>query len=1420
MLDAPPAATGMHWSDTVLTRRESAHMRSHTTHGHRVRSFRIGRIVSAITAGLLAVSGLLTIPAAANAAPNPAIVVDKFVIGGGTGPDGQLIVGDTVSVKGTWDAAAADPQPGDEFTIGLPRELKIPANVPFTLSGPSETGEVVDWATCLADAQTGVITCTLTEQVALVPESVHGEFTFDVTAVEATAEKALVFDLNGQQVPVVLPGGGGIDDGIEVPDTWSKAGEMNANNWSIKWTIDLPGSRMQPHDVINIADTLSGAEHALCTPTNLKVQTVRGSTVVDVTSIAELVPGADAQHFTIRLTAPEAAGFDADVTYRVTYNTCTPGGQIDPESAEYTNEATIDVWGESSGVIGVHPRPWQGSLTKSGTVLGGGERNGKIAWAVSVPGDQLLGRDGFVFSETLGAGHEVCPDTISAIKITERYGPSNQLQRDVTGMFAPNVTSSSSQAFAIDFDISDPAFAFKASDYRYVITYQTCVSQDGLPAGGTAYTNTVEVNGVVAGTETKVPGRSEGKNGSINGKAVTLDGVEHLPQTTLNWNITVPGERVAAVESDLVVTDTLSGAHEVCAAGDPTNGLASQLGLKVEARDQVSGGGLATVDLSDSVIAEHNDGVLTLTIPRPTLPQPGGGEATGFSAEYQYVIAYTTCTSSGGMDAPGTSYGNSAEIAGKTYEKSVTQNNRGSGTGQGVTRGSVGISKSLADTAGAAFVPAGTTFQVHVQEIDPQGQVQVEYDLDVPMNGERISGPNSRGTGWTVALSEPTVPSIPGVVFGDPVFASSEGVTVRDGGKTAVAALTPGSNITVDLTNRAQLGAVSLVKQVEGGATSEVDASRSYEVTAAIDTTALGDGFPKQADRTVIVTAGEPVLIDDVPIGATVKFSEARPVDDDRFTWGDPVFSPESVTVTAEHAVEPAVVTLTNTVERTVGTFSIVKNVTGAEADNPAVPDAVTVTAVWDQEGVRGSKTLTVPTDGTPVELGENLLIGTKVELTETPLEAGSGIAWGSPTWSGDGVTVTDETATVTIGRGAEALVSLENHAATSVAGISILKGLGGEAASEIDADAEFPVTATWTDAEGEHSKELTINAVEPTSLGVDLPAGTVVTITEGDRPAIDSVVWKTIAISGDNVTDHGDGSAEIVVSDQQGDMTLVTVVNEAAWAPGTFSIAKRIDGVELGTPGVPETVIVTASWFVGGEPYTAELDLPTDGTAVPFGEELPHGTEVTLAEVPSEETTAFSWNAPEWEMDGIVAHDDGTATLTIGAAQSLSVDLINSVTPKLGSLTVTKSLAGAGASQVPAGTVFPVSASWTDLTGDPHDVELELVAGEPTVLDDLPLGTEVTLTETEADLPAAVTWVGAEWSTEATGASIAGEGKSVVLTVAAETGTDVLVDLENRIGTAPGLAVTGGELLTGALLAAGLLAGGVLLLARRRRAL
>ena len=1364
---------------------------------------------------------VVAMPVAASAAPNPAIVVSGVTITSEDG--GQATVGDTLAVSGAWDATTAAPEPGDSFTIGLPPELAFPEAVPFNLVGPDPDGNQVIWGTCLTDPATDIATCTLTDEVAVNSELVKGTWEFEVEAVQATTEDDVVFDLNGTDTPVELPGGGGIDDGIILPDDWSKAGAMNANNWSMTWTIELPGARLASHEAVNIADTLS-ASHQLCDPADLKVMAVRGSSSVDVTSIAQIVPGADPQHFTIRLTAPEPNGFDANVTYRITYQTCTPDQQIDDPATEYTNHAAVDIWGESSGVIGIHPRPWHQNLTKSGSVLGGGQRNGTVRWTVTVPGSQLAGKDGFTLTETLAGDHEVCSDTISGIRIIERYGPSSQRQSVVTGQLTPTTVSSSATGFEVRFDIpSDSSFAFQASDWRYLIEYTTCVTTDGLPEAGTAFTNTANVDGKVAGTEAKVPGRTDRKTGGINTSAVTIDGVQHLPQTTMNWNITVPGERLQGITGPLTVTDTLGGAHQVCAAGSDGS-IDARLHLKVEARDQIQNGGLATVDLTSTASAALSDGTITVTIPQPTLPQPDGTDATGFSREYQYIVTYTTCTTSGGMDAPGTRYDNSATVAGKTYTHSVTQNNRGSGTGQGVPRGSVAVSKLIADTPGAAFVPDGTVFTVHAKEIDATGVTQVEYDLAVPLDGTPASGFNQRGTGWTIELSEPAFPAVPGVTFAAPVFAPGPGVTVNEGGTVATAALTPNTNIAVTLTNTAQLGSVQVQKALEGPASDLAADDLAYEITAHVDTTALGAGFPAQTDRTFTLEAGGPAhLLDNLPIGATVTFSEVLPADDDILTWSPVVFSPESVVVTADHVAEPATVTATNRVERTVGTFSLVKSVTGDQADNPAVPDTVTVTATWNEEGTPGSKTLTLPTDGTPVALGESLLIGTEVTLTETPLADGSSIAWGAPVWSGTGVAVDGASAVVTIGRDADATVTLENHAATSTAGISLLKGVAGAAAGEVPDDTGFPVTVTWTDPDGvDQTRELTIDAVEPTPLGEDLPAGTVVTVTEGARPGFDTVIWGSITISGTDVTDAGDGSATVVVSDQQDDVTLVTVVNEATWAPGTFSLTKDVAGVLLDNPDVPEDVTVTATWLdAEGAPQTKELTLPTDGTVVPFGADLPHETLVTLTEAAPADADAFTWGAPVWAGDA-EAQDDGSAQVIIGAATVAEVHLTNTAVPTLGSLSLVKELIGAGADDVPAGTGFPVTLSWTDLMGDPQLLETTITASAPTVVDGIPFGTDITVAEGTAQLPGSIRWEGVTWSTDDERVQLTTDG-DVVVTVVGEPGAEAALTATNEFTEVPPLAITGLGLTAeqlaitvGAAIAA--LAVGAWLIIRRRK--
>lgn len=1414
--------------DHLASRRTTPEPRSSAARSMRGRRRSVlRRMGAAILAVTMAGATLVTAPSAAEAAPNPAIVVRDVVL---TSTDGdQATVGDTMTLTGAWDATAANPRPGDTFTIGLPAELGFEVALPFQLVG--DDGTV--WGNCLTDPAAALVTCSLTDAVAERPDLVHGTFELEVEARRATTERAVVFDLNGEPTSVELPGSGGIDDGIEIPTAWTKTGSLNSDKWSVRWRIELPGSRLAGQDAVTILERLSD-NHELCEPANLRIETVRGQTVVDVTQLGTTsLDVVEPYDFSIALTAPEG-GFDRGVTYRVMYDTCTPDRQIDVKGTVYTNEATIDIWGESSGVIGVEQNwSFDAIVDKAGSVLGGASRNGVIQWTVLIDGDHLAGKDTVEVTEQLSGFHALCigadglPE-VRDLRIQEQYGPSTALRRTLgPDLLARAITFPSATSFELDLSVVDGSgFEFLPAEHLYVIHYQTCATTDGLPAAGTGFGNTISVDGAVDSATPTVPGRTFGKSGDLHGTTVVLDGVEHLPQTTIGWQVTVPGETVAGITSDLTLADTLSGAHEVCLAGDGE--LVDRLGLRVEAHDQIQDGGLAAVDLTGSAIATLEGSTITITVPRPELPLPGGDTETGFSHEYQYVVRYTTCTTSGGMDSPGTSYSNSVEVAGRTLTSTETQEHRASGTGQGVARGSVSVSKQLDGSAAAGLVPEGTVFSVHVRERDPQGVVQDEYDLQVPLDGDAVSGPNPRGRGWTMELSEPTMPSVAGVVFGAPRFERSEGVAVSEDGTTAIATISPATNIGVTLTNAPLLGSLEVSKVVEGGAAGLVDADREFAMTASIDVSALGADFPAQPDREFVVTAGEPVELDGLPIGAVVTIAETEPADDDTLTWAPARIEPSSIEVLPGHATTPATITVTNTVERSVGTFALSKVVTGAEAGSDAVPALVTVTATWDEEGTPGSATLELPTDGTPVPLGHDLLVGTEVTLTETPLVDGAGIDWASPVWSGTGVELDGDAAVVTVGRDAEALVTLENHAATSTAGISILKGIGGEAAEDVDPGTTFPVTATWIDADGiEQSRQLTISALEPTPLGVELPAGTVVTISEGERPELGTVDWGTITIIGEGVTDAGDGTATVVVSDQQGETTLVTVLNQANWAPGTFSVSKQLDGVAADHPDVPAAVTVVAMWTdEAGEERSRILEVPTDGTAVPFGESLPHGTRVVLTEEAPEDTQRLHWAAPQWSGETVEIADRDAAAITIGAATDEAVELTNSAAAVLGSLVLTKATTGTGAGDVPAGTTFPVVASWTDLLGERQETAVALSIGTPMTIDALPLGVPIHLAEGEMELPESLRWTGAEWRADGADISVVPDhdGRGATVTITGTAGSIAELTLENEFEAEVGatLPITGMDAEQAGLvaIAAGilLLLGGALVLRARRR--
>ncbi|MCD7101594.1 MSCRAMM family protein [Pseudoclavibacter sp. 13-3] len=110
-----------------------------------------------------------------------------------------------------------------------------------------------------------------------------------------------------------------------------------------------------------------------------------------------------------------------------------------------------------------------------------------------------------------------------------------------------------------------------------------------------------------------------------------------------------------------------------------------------------------------------------------------------------------------------------------------------------------------------------------------------------------------------------------------------------------------------------------------------------YEYTYGAD--ALGYQKSGRGDITVDPAGTAGNSENDIPVGATVTLSEAKPSDTANITWADPVFAPASAgdvyTITADGRLKPATgdaadhATVTNTVSLRKGTFSVSKKLDG-----------------------------------------------------------------------------------------------------------------------------------------------------------------------------------------------------------------------------------------------------------------------------------------------------------------------------------------------------------------------------------------------------------------------------------------------------------------------------------------------------------
>ncbi|MFF2272268.1 choice-of-anchor A family protein [Agromyces sp. NPDC058136] len=197
----------------------------------------------------------------------------------------------------------------------------------------------------------------------------------------------------------------------------------------------------------------------------------------------------------------------------------------------------------------------------------------------------------------------------------------------------------------------------------------------------------------------------------------------------------------------------------------------------------------------------------------------------------------------------------------------------------------------------AGDVPADTEFTLkYSYEL---GGVTTTGELTLLADGTVVDGPQNLPVGTVVDFEEIDLPVIPGVAWGTPTI-SPEQVTIADDANTLVTVTNPTSS------NVLANGGFSLAKVVEGDLADAVPSGTEFTVEYRYDL----DGAAQTG--TVVVLADGTVTQgpQDLPAGTVVSFTEVDLPEIDGVEWGEPSFSPETVTISADADV---LVTVTNT---------------------------------------------------------------------------------------------------------------------------------------------------------------------------------------------------------------------------------------------------------------------------------------------------------------------------------------------------------------------------------------------------------------------------------------------------------------------------------------------------------------------------
>ncbi|MFN3600106.1 MAG: DUF5979 domain-containing protein [Dietzia sp.] len=236
--------------------------------------------------------------------------------------------------------------------------------------------------------------------------------------------------------------------------------------------------------------------------------------------------------------------------------------------------------------------------------------------------------------------------------------------------------------------------------------------------------------------------------------------------------------------------------------------------------------------------------------------------------------------------------------------------------------------------------------------------------------------------------------------------------------------------------------------------------------------------------------------------------------------------------------------------------------------------------------------------------------------------------------------------------------------------------------------------------------------------------AGWTVRLTEIVPPAVDGVYFGPGRFSPAEGVTLSEDRTQAMITLQPRTNVAVELVNRAFF--GSATVTKRVVGDAAGELTGTESYVVHAAIDLDGDgPAGAEIRpfTLTDGGFYELTD-LPIGAHVSFTEVAPANTDRVTWAAPVFEPQSLVIGADASAN---------AVTVTNTATITQGTLSLRKELVGPEAFNAAVPATFDVLATWTDADGAAQEKTLALPADGTTVGlgEDLPGGTEVTLTET-----------------------------------------------------------------------------------------